>query len=123
MNFHTCRIAFIFSFLICPFLMKSQRVEDLGRTQPFLIGLKGTIYNFEFPKLNARSRDIKAIGYTPQIENTEPIGYVYTQSLNISDRDLNMPFPGVPAGKRVFAIIYTGNFEVSDSAEYFFGLQ
>ena len=27
----------------------AQQMEDLGRTKPFLIGLKGTIYNFVFP--------------------------------------------------------------------------
>ena len=34
-----------------------------------------------------------------------------------------MPFPGVPKGVETFAIIYTGNFEIRDSGEYFFVLK
>lgn len=105
--------------------LNAQKTEDLGQTKPFLIGLKGTIYNLVLPKVDARKTNtgIPKVNYTPEIEQTTPIGYVYTQSLNISERDLNVPFPGVPEGKNKFAIIYTGNFEVKDAAEYQFGLK
>lgn len=113
-------------FFLCPSEgINAQKTEDLGQTKPFLIGLKGTIYNLVLPKVDARKTNtgIPKVNYTPEIEQTTPIGYVYTQSLNISERDLNVPFPGVPEGKNKFAIIYTGNFEVKDSTEYQFGLK
>jgi outer membrane protein OmpA-like peptidoglycan-associated protein len=99
------------------------QTDDLGRTKPFLIGLKGTIYNFVFPKMDARVRNYDSVGYTKEIEQTKPIGYVYTQSLNIAERDLKGTFPGVPRGTKVFAIIYTGSFEIKNTAEYTFGLK
>jgi outer membrane protein OmpA-like peptidoglycan-associated protein len=119
----TARLFFLtlFSFFSC--FVYAQKTEDLGRTKPFLIGLKGTIYNFVFPKMDARVKNYDSVGYTKEIEQTTPIGYVYTQSLNISERDLKTSFPGVPKGKNVFAIIYTGNFEIKSSGKYLFGLK
>jgi outer membrane protein OmpA-like peptidoglycan-associated protein len=108
------------SFLLFSLVSNAQKAEDLGRTQPFLIGLKGTIYKYAFPS--------KAIlgekkGYSREIEQTQPIGYVYTQSLNITERELDMPFPGVPKNVTTFAIVYQGKFEIKDSAEYEFVLK
>ena len=97
----------------------AQKKEDLGREKPFMIGLKGAIYNYAVPK----TIDPEQWIYRPGIEKTKPIGYVYTQSLDISDRDLDEPFPGVPVGKTVFAILYTGVFEVRDSGVYHFILK
>jgi outer membrane protein OmpA-like peptidoglycan-associated protein len=99
------------------------QTDDLGRTKPFLIGLKGTIYDFVFPKMDARVRNYDSVGYTKEIEQNKPIGYVYTQSLNIAERNLKVPFPGVPRGTKIFAIIYTGNFEIKATDEYTFGLK
>lgn len=107
-------------FSICFVYSLAQNPEDLGRTKPFLVGFKGTIYNLTFPKEGINP---KKVGYTPEIEQTEPIGYVYAQKLFITERLLNMPFPGVPAGKNIFAIIYTGRFEVKASGHYDFLLQ
>ena len=124
MQLKMSRCLIVFVFFSSFSTSNAQQMEDLGRTKPFLIGLKGTIYNFVFPKTKSDfSGYSRSIGYTPEIEKTEPIGYVYTQSLNISERDLNEPFPGVPPKKWTFAIIYTGNFEIRDSAEYLFVLK
>ncbi len=126
MKSNKLRKLFLFLFTSFYLSINAQKAEDLGRTQPFLIGLKGTIYNFVFPTMGGLGKYnniMEAAGYTKEIEQTPPIGYVYAQSLNISERELDMPFPGVPRGKKIFAIIYTGNFEVKDSTEYQFGLK
>ena len=123
MTSNTLRWHLIALLLPLFFTSNAQKSEDLGRIKPFLIGLKGTIYNFSFKGSKNGMELSQKSGYYREIEQTEPIGYVYTQSLNISERELTQPFPGVPKGKSVFAIIYTGNFEVSDSAEFFFGLK
>jgi outer membrane protein OmpA-like peptidoglycan-associated protein len=107
-------------FLFSTLIIHAQTAEDLGRSQPFLIGLKGTIYNFRF---NSKIDLSQKTGYTAEIEKTTPIGYVYTQSLNISERELDAPFPGVPKGVSTFAIIYQGKFDIKDSAEYEFILK
>jgi outer membrane protein OmpA-like peptidoglycan-associated protein len=101
-------------------LLNAQNPSDLGSTKPFVVGLKGTIYKFVFPETY---RADKNIGYTEDIEKTTPLGYVYTQSLNITERDLNGNFPGVPNKLTEFAIIYTGKFEVKDSTTYEFVLK
>ena len=123
MQLKMSRCLIVFVFFSSFSTSNAQQMEDLGRTKPFLIGLKGTIYNFIFPKTKSGAGIAQKVGYTPEIEKTEPIGFVYTQSLNISERNLKVPFPGVPLGKNVFAIIYTGHFEVQDSTEYAFGLK
>lgn len=105
------------------FSLSAQNTEDLGRITPFLVGFKGTIYDFRIPVDNNGLMDPKKIHYTPEIEQSEPIGYVYTQKLFISERLLNMPFPGVPDNKKVFAIIYTGRFEIKNAGLYEFLLQ
>jgi outer membrane protein OmpA-like peptidoglycan-associated protein len=119
---------FIGASLLFSLHLQAQRSEDLGRTKPFLIGLKGAIYDYEIPRITASisgtSKFIRdSIGYTPAIEKKVPIGYVFTQSLNISERDLTEPFPGVPNNLRVFAIIYKGKFEVPEDAVYEFAIK
>jgi outer membrane protein OmpA-like peptidoglycan-associated protein len=98
----------------------AQNATDLGSTKPFMVGLKGTIYKFALPKVFEPN---KRIGYTEAIEKSTPIGYVYTQSLNISERNLNQTFPGVPQGVTEFSIIYTGKFDVKQDAVYEFILK
>jgi outer membrane protein OmpA-like peptidoglycan-associated protein len=107
-------------FFFSSFIIQAQNTEVLGREQPYLIGLKGTIYKFIFPQLKDMNPNM---GYTPEIEKTKPVGYVYTQSLNIQPRDISSGFPGVPDTMKVFAIIYTGKFEVKDATQYDFGLR
>jgi flagellar motor protein MotB len=106
------------SIFIAP-ILRGQNQQDLGRNEPFMVGLKGTIYKFSLPKTTFSPM---SVGYTPEFEKTTPIGYVYTQSLNITERELTMRFPGVPAGVSTFAIIYQGIFE-ADSTEYTFVLK
>ena len=109
----------LFAFL---FLSQNyaQKIEDLGSPKPFSIGLKGTIYKYTVPKFFKSGNEWD---YKPEIEQTTPLGYVYTQSLNISERNLTVPFPGIPEDMKIFAIIYTGNFEIRDSGEYLFVLK
>jgi outer membrane protein OmpA-like peptidoglycan-associated protein len=108
---------------------QAQNSDDLGSTKPFLIGLKGTIYDFVIPRtyakvnLKDKSMTLDSVGYTLEYELKKPIGYVYTQSLNITERDLTQPFPGVPRHVKYFAIIYRGKFEVSEDATYDFAIK
>jgi outer membrane protein OmpA-like peptidoglycan-associated protein len=121
----THKLILLSSFFLYASLFKlsAQNADDLGRTQPFLVGFKGTIYEFRIPVDKNGLFDPKKIHYTPEIEQTKPIGHVYAQKLFITERELSMPFPGVPKGKEVFAIIYTGRFEVKNSGLYEFLLQ
>jgi outer membrane protein OmpA-like peptidoglycan-associated protein len=105
------------AFLTC---LNAQNATDLGSTKPFMVGLKGTIYKFVMPKVIESD---KRVGYTEAIEKSTPIGYVYAQSLNISERNLDQSFPGVPKNTYVFAIIYTGKFEVKEDTTYEFVLK
>jgi outer membrane protein OmpA-like peptidoglycan-associated protein len=101
-------------------LLNAQNASDLGSIKPFMVGLKGTIYKFVLPETFKAN---KSIGYTETIEKTTPIGYVYTQSLNISDRNLTDPFPGVPNNIYEFAIIYKGRFDIKEETTYDFVLK
>jgi outer membrane protein OmpA-like peptidoglycan-associated protein len=108
------------TLIITVFQLIAQKQSDLGSFKPYLVGLKGTIYKFSFP-VGYKWRG--KVGYTPEIEKTTPIGYIYTQTLNISERELTAPFPGVPKNIKEFAIIYTGNFEVKETDDYEFVLK
>jgi outer membrane protein OmpA-like peptidoglycan-associated protein len=119
---------FIGASLLFSLHSQAQNSDDLGSTKPFLIGLKGAIYDYQIPRIMATidgsAKFIRdSIGYTPSIEKKVPIGYVFTQSLNITERDLTEPFPGVPNNIRVFAIIYKGKFEVQEDAAYEFAIK
>ena len=107
------------AFIAFSLMANAQKASDLGSTKPFMIGLKGTIYPFQIPKIRKNDR----FGYHDSIESMKPIGYVYTQSLNISERELTQPFPGVPKGVTVFSIIYKGKFEVKETTNYEFVLK
>jgi outer membrane protein OmpA-like peptidoglycan-associated protein len=107
-------------FVAFMMLLNAQNTTELGSTKPFMVGLKGAIYKFIPPK--NITVGVK-VGYTDSIEKTTPIGYVYTQSLNITERNLEASFPGVPRGVSVFAIIYKGKFEVKEAATYEFVLK
>jgi outer membrane protein OmpA-like peptidoglycan-associated protein len=116
---------FISTSLLFSLHLNAQNSEDLGRTKPFLVGLKGAIYHYKLPRgyLDPKTNKIisqEFTGYSPDYEKRKPIGYVFTQSLNITERDLTEPFPGVPNNIRVFAIIYKGKFEVPEDATYEF---
>jgi outer membrane protein OmpA-like peptidoglycan-associated protein len=101
-------------------LLNAQKPTDLGSTKPFMVGLKGTIYPFLYLEKTPFG---ERTGYTEDMEKKTPIGYVYTQSLNIPERELTMPFPGVPRGISNFAIIYKGKFEVKEAVELEFVLK
>jgi outer membrane protein OmpA-like peptidoglycan-associated protein len=107
-------------FIALNSILHAQNPSDLGSTKPFMVGLKGTIYKFIIPESFKAN---KKVGYSEDIEKTTPIGYVYTQSLNISDRNLTEPFPGVPKDVREFAIIYRGKFETKEENMYEFVLK
>jgi outer membrane protein OmpA-like peptidoglycan-associated protein len=117
MNFRFVLTTFFVAFIG---FVNAQNATDLGSTKPFMVGLKGTIYKYTLPtKMDAARK----IPYYQVIEKTPPIGYVYTQSLNISERNLSESFPGVPQGVTEFAIMYTGKFDVKQDAVYEFILK
>ncbi len=107
-------------FIVFYTVLNAQNATDLGATKPFFVGLKGIIYKYIPP---TKSDAARKIPYYQVIEKTPPIGIVYTQSLNISERNLSEPFPGVPQGITEFAIMYTGKFDVKQDANYEFILK
>jgi outer membrane protein OmpA-like peptidoglycan-associated protein len=114
------KFVFTTAFLTFSAILLAQNPTDLGSTKPFMVGLKGTIYKYTPPtKMHVAAK----IPYYKIIEKTPPIGYVYTQSLNISERNLSESFPGVPQGVTEFAIIYKGKFDVKQDANYEFMLK
>jgi outer membrane protein OmpA-like peptidoglycan-associated protein len=114
-------ILLIFGVSWFSLFLAAQNTSDLGRTEPFLVGFKGTIYNL--PSSPGLGVDPQKMRYTPEIEMSTPIGYVYTQSLFITERYLTVNFPGVPKGKTTFAIVYTARFEVKSAGVFEFLLQ
>jgi outer membrane protein OmpA-like peptidoglycan-associated protein len=101
--------------------LNAQNPSDLGSTKPFMVGLKGTIYKLIRP--TKAELDKNKNNYIGMIEKTKPIGYVYTQSLKISERNLTDSFPGVPKDITEFAIIYKGKFPVKEAEMYGFALK
>jgi hypothetical protein len=58
----------------------------------------------------------------PNFEKMEPVGAIYTDSLNISARDFREGFPGVTTRFEWFAIDYRGRFWVGKPGKYQFAL-
>lgn len=58
----------------------------------------------------------------PKFEKLEPVGTIYTSSLNIPPRDFDAGFPGVTDRFEWFAIDYTGRFWIEKPDKYRFSL-
>lgn len=99
-------------FIISLPLNAQKNVEDFGQLKPLLASFKGTIY--ALPDTVRR--------YTPSVEDLPTLGYIYTQTLNITERDLTYDFPGVPNRRMWFGIVYKGVFELEEAGKYEFRL-
>jgi outer membrane protein OmpA-like peptidoglycan-associated protein len=87
-------------------------MEDFGQLKPLLASFKGTIYALP----NSVTK------YTPDLENLPILGYIYTNTLNITERDLTYDFPGVPNRRMWFGIVYKAMFELEEGGKYEFRL-
>jgi hypothetical protein len=58
----------------------------------------------------------------PKFDRMEPVGAIYTDSLNISPRDFREGFPGVASRFEWFAIDYRGKFWIEKPGKYEFSL-
>jgi len=58
----------------------------------------------------------------PDFKKLKPVGEIYTNSINIQDRDYQRGFPGVNNRFESFGIDYKGDFYIKDSTEYCFTL-
>jgi hypothetical protein len=86
-------------------------VAVFGTTVVNPSGLRGEV--FLIPK------NIQTI---PKFEKLKALGYIYTDSLNIPNRDFNVGFPGITDRFEWFAIDYTGRFYVQNPGIYRFSL-
>ncbi len=86
-------------------------VPTFGTTLVIPGGLRGEIYYIPpgTPRL-------------PKFEKMEPVGVIYTDSLNISARDFRSGFPGVTSRFEWFAIDYHGRFWIDKPGGYQFAL-
>jgi outer membrane protein OmpA-like peptidoglycan-associated protein len=81
---------------------------SLGRKDPGLLNLKGTIY--------ALDEDTAAI--PADLAKRKPLGVIYTEKLDVPSRDFTTGFPGVTDRFEWFGILYTGTFEISQPGIY-----
>ena len=89
-----------------------KNLADFGQLKPLLASFKGTIYSL--PDTVRK--------YTPSVEDLPILGYIYSPTLNISERDLNYDFPGVPNRRMWFGIVYKGVFELEEAGKFEFQL-
>ncbi len=86
-------------------------IPTFGTTVVISGGLRGEIYNIP-PKTR----------HLPKFENLQPIGAIYTYSLNVPVRDFREGFPGVTDRFEWFAIDYRGKFWIAKPGKYEFSL-
>jgi hypothetical protein len=82
--------------------------SDFGRGRGALRGVVCFI-----PKDTAHIRDV---------QSCDPVTSLYTDELNVPERNFLKGFPGIPDRTEWFAIDYTGKFNVSRAGEYSFRL-
>jgi hypothetical protein len=58
----------------------------------------------------------------PKFDRMQPVGAIYTDSLNVSPRDFRGGFPGVSSRFEWFAIDYRGKFNIEKPGDYAFRL-
>lgn len=107
------RLPILLLFLIISLYLKAQKnMADFGQLNPLLASFKGTIYSL--PDSTRR--------YTPSVEDLPILGYIYSPTLNISERDLTYDFPGVPNKRMWFGIVYKGVIELEEDGRFEFQL-
>jgi len=87
----------------------SQAVFGTTVVRPF--GLRGNIYFIP-----------KSTRALPDFSKLEPVGTIYTDSLNVPPRNFREGFPGVTKRYTWFAIDYHGRFYINEPGKYRFGL-
>lgn len=97
-------------FLAFPALPQSE-VPTFGTTVVVPFGLRGLIY-FLPPQTSA----------LPGFSSMDPVGAIYTTSLNVPRRAFREGFPGVTDRYEWFAIDYTGRFWIDAPGNYQFHL-
>ncbi len=80
-----------------------------GNSTNINLGLKGLIY--EIPEGSTQ---------LPKFKKLQPIGTIYTNSLNIPKQDFTIGFPGVTTRNEWFAIDYTGQIYIRETGWYGF---
>jgi hypothetical protein len=99
-------------FLEAPVLAQDEgKVAVFGTTVVNPSGLRGEV--FMIPK------STKTV---PKFEKLTPLGFIYTDSLNIPTREFDTGFPGITDRFEWFAIDYTGRFYIQIPGLYRFSL-
>jgi outer membrane protein OmpA-like peptidoglycan-associated protein len=81
---------------------------SLGKKDPGLLNLKGTIY--------ALAEDTERM--PDDLDKRKPIGVIYADKLDVPPRDFTSGFPGVTDRFEWFGVLYTGTFEVAQAGTY-----
>ncbi len=89
----------------------SSDIPVFGTTTYIPSGLKGGVYLLR----EGESR-------LPDFDSRSPLGYLYTNKLNIPNRDFSFGFPGITGQTEWFAIDYRGRFWVRKPGKYNFAL-
>ncbi|HXP88284.1 MAG TPA: PA14 domain-containing protein [Bryobacteraceae bacterium] len=96
----------------CPIaLAQEEPVATFGTTVVVPGGLLGVIYHL---RPSAKS--------LPDFEGLNPLGVIYTSTLNVTPRDFREGFPGVTNRFEWFAIDYSGRFWIEKPGIYRFEL-
>jgi outer membrane protein OmpA-like peptidoglycan-associated protein len=100
-----------FALALCSSLALADDTS-LGRKDPGLYNLKGKIYFLEEG----------TSGMPEGLEARKVEGVIYTDKLDVPQRDFKEGFPGVTDRVEWFGILYTGTFQVTTPGEYSFTL-
>jgi hypothetical protein len=93
------------------FPLQEGEVPTFGTTVVMPSGLRGEIYYIN-----------EATQMLPKFEKLEPVGAIYTNTLNVPPRDFKEGFPGVTKRYEWFAIDYKGRFWIEKPGKYRFAL-
>jgi hypothetical protein len=103
---------FLLAVCLTAALAQEQPLPAFGVTVVDPYGLRGEIF-----LIHRGSRKL------PDFRKLEPVGTIYTSSLNVPPRDFSDGFPGVTRRFEWFAIDYTGRFWIDKPDSYRFSLE
>ena len=86
-------------------------IPTFGTTVVIPSGLRGEIYNLP-----------EGTSFLPNLDKMQPVGVIYTNSLNIPTRDFRAGFPGISHRIEWFAIDYKGRIWIDTPGKYYFAL-
>jgi len=101
----------LLALFLLPAAFPQSDMPTFGTTVVISFGLRGQIY-FVHPRIPA----------LPAFSAMDPIGVIYTPSLNVPQRVFKEGFPGVTSRVAGFAIDYTGRFYIAAPGNYQFRL-